>query len=57
MDRYGRRPALMVCAPLMIFGWILIAVASSHPVLLAGRLVAGIAVGMLTGPAQVCLVR
>ncbi|KAG4070674.1 hypothetical protein HA402_013594 [Bradysia odoriphaga] len=55
MDRYGRRPALMAVSPTMILGWILIGLASSHPVLLAGRFVAGVAVGMLTGPAQIII--
>lgn len=53
MDRYGRRPALMTTAPLMIIGWIIIALAPSHLALLAGRFMAGLAVGMMTGPAQV----
>lgn len=53
MDRYGRRPALIACTPLMVIGWLLIATAPSHVMLLAGRFSAGLGVGMLTGPAQV----
>lgn len=55
MDRFGRRPALMFCNVPLVCGWILIALATSHPVLLAGRVLAGFAVGLLTAPAQVLI--
>lgn len=54
MDRFGRRPALMMATVPLVFGWILIALASSHPILLAGRVFAGISVGLMAAPAQVC---
>lgn len=53
MDRFGRRPALMMATFPLVFGWILIALASSHPILLAGRVLAGISVGLMAAPAQV----
>lgn len=55
MDRFGRRPALMMATVPLVLGWIVIALASSHPLLLAGRVLAGISVGLMAAPAQVCL--
>lgn len=56
MDRFGRRPALMIATVPLVFGWVLIAVATSHPVLLAGRVLAGISVGLMAAPAQVFII-
>lgn len=53
MDRFGRRPALIIATVPLVFGWILIALALSHPMLLAGRVLAGISVGLMAAPAQV----
>lgn len=55
MDRFGRRPALMIATFPLVFGWIVIALASSHPLLLVGRVFAGISVGLMAAPAQVCI--
>lgn len=53
MDRFGRKCSLMISTVPMVLGWILIAVAPTHPVLLTGRVLAGISVGLMAAPAQV----
>lgn len=53
MDRWGRRPALLFAILPLFSGWILIATASSHTLILCGRIVAGVAVGLIAAPAQV----
>lgn len=53
MDRFGRRPALMIATVPLVLGWLLIALASSHTILLTGRVLAGISVGLMAAPAQV----
>jgi Sugar (and other) transporter len=54
MDKFGRRPALMISILPLVLGWILLATASSHFMIIFGRIVAGIAVGICGAPAQVC---
>lgn len=55
MDRWGRKPALMLAIVPLFFGWVFLATASSHFLILVGRVVAGIAVGLIAAPAQVLL--
>ncbi|XP_041784269.1 facilitated trehalose transporter Tret1-2 homolog isoform X2 [Anopheles merus] len=53
MDRWGRRPAILLAIVPLFGGWVLLATASSHFLLLLGRVVAGISVGLTAAPAQV----
>lgn len=53
MDQFGRKPGLIISTVPLVLGWILIALAASRPVLLAGRVLTGIAVGLMGAPAQV----
>uniref|UniRef100_A0A182IM61 Major facilitator superfamily (MFS) profile domain-containing protein n=1 Tax=Anopheles atroparvus TaxID=41427 RepID=A0A182IM61_ANOAO len=55
MDRWGRRPALLMAIVPLFTGWVLLATASSHFLLLLGRVVAGISVGLIAAPAQILL--
>ncbi|XP_055596999.1 facilitated trehalose transporter Tret1 [Uranotaenia lowii] len=55
MDRWGRKPALLLAIVPLISGWIFLALASSHIIILTGRVVAGISVGLIAAPAQVLL--
>lgn len=55
MDRWGRKPALLLAIVPLLSGWIFLATASSHFLILVGRVVAGISVGLIAAPAQVCL--
>lgn len=55
MNRYGRKMAILISIIPLIAGWILIAVAPSHSIILTGRIVAGIGVGILSPVAQVLL--
>ncbi|CAO1314642.1 unnamed protein product [Diamesa tonsa] len=55
MNRYGRKMAILISIMPLIIGWILIALAPSHLVILSGRIVAGIGVGILSPVAQVLL--
>ena len=52
-DKFGRRKALLFTILPLFAGWSLIASASSHAIILLGRVVAGIAVGLTAAPAQV----
>ena len=53
MDKCGRRRVLQICVLPLILGWVLIAVAHSHFLILAGRVIAGLAVGLSAAPGQV----
>ncbi|XP_055676812.1 facilitated trehalose transporter Tret1-2 homolog isoform X1 [Lutzomyia longipalpis] len=53
MDRCGRKTALLISILPLIGGWICIALAQSHMILLLGRVIAGMAVGLIFAPAQV----
>lgn len=53
MDRCGRRTALLISIIPLVGGWTCIALASSHVWLLVGRILAGIAVGLISAPVQV----
>uniref|UniRef100_A0A182UQN7 Major facilitator superfamily (MFS) profile domain-containing protein n=1 Tax=Anopheles merus TaxID=30066 RepID=A0A182UQN7_ANOME len=55
MDRWGRRPAILLAIVPLFGGWVLLATASSHFLLLLGRVVAGISVGLTAAPAQILL--
>lgn len=53
MDYYGRRPAIMIAIFPLLIGWSILGTATSHFAILAGRIVAGIATGLIGAPAQV----
>lgn len=53
MDAYGRKNALLLSVAPLIAGWSSIALAESHAMILAGRIICGIAVGLMSAPAQV----
>jgi len=56
MDSYGRRSALLFSVLPLITGWIVIALADiykSMTMILVGRVICGIAVGLMSAPAQV----
>lgn len=55
MDYYGRRPAIMIAIFPLLIGWSILATASSHFSILAGRIVAGVSTGLIGAPAQVSL--
>ncbi|XP_058053811.1 facilitated trehalose transporter Tret1-2 homolog [Anopheles bellator] len=55
MDQWGRRPAILLAIVPLFAGWVLLATASSHLLLLLGRVVAGISVGLIAAPVQVLL--
>ena len=52
-DYLGRRPTLMITIVPLLIGWITIANASSHFLLILGRIAAGFGVGLIAAPAQV----
>lgn len=54
-DRVGRRTALLIASIPILAGWTTLATAQSHALLLIGRVVAGIGVGLVGAPAQVNL--
>ena len=53
MDKWGRRRVLQICVLPLTLGWVLIAVAHNHALILAGRILAGLAVGLSAAPGQV----
>jgi predicted MFS family arabinose efflux permease len=53
MNFYGRKSTLLLSVPTLIAGWLSIAFAESHAMILAGRVICGIAVGLMSAPAQV----
>jgi MFS family permease len=53
MDAYGRKSTLLMSVAPLIIGWSSIALAESHMMILAGRIICGIAVGLMSAPAQV----
>ncbi|XP_058458850.1 facilitated trehalose transporter Tret1 isoform X2 [Malaya genurostris] len=55
MDRWGRKPALLMAIVPLFCGWICLAMASSHFLILVGRIITGISVGLIAAPAQVLL--
>lgn len=55
MDKWGRRHVLQLCVVPLTLGWVMIAVAQSHVVILTGRIMAGLAVGLSAAPGQVFL--
>ncbi|PNF26867.1 hypothetical protein B7P43_G16266 [Cryptotermes secundus] len=52
MDKWGRRRVLQLCVVPLTLGWVMIAVAQSHVVILTGRIMAGLAVGLSAAPGQ-----
>ena len=46
MEKLGRKPALIVSAPINIFGWTLLSVSVSVPMLMCSRIIQGIALAM-----------
>ena len=53
MDKWGRRRVLQICVLPLILGWVIIAVAQTHVLILLGRVIAGVAVGLSAAPGQV----
>lgn len=53
MDNCGRKLALQIAAIPVIIGWTMIAFSRSHIILLLGRLIAGISVGLTAAAGQV----
>lgn len=53
MDTYGRKNALLLSVAPLIVGWSSIALAETHMMILLGRIICGIAVGLMSAPAQV----
>lgn len=53
MDAYGRRSTLLLSIMPLLSGWGIIALSTSHVTILVGRVVCGIAVGLMAAPAQV----
>lgn len=53
MDGYGRKFTLLLSIAPLIAGWSSIALAESHTMILMGRIICGIAVGLMSAPAQV----
>ncbi|XP_037917653.1 facilitated trehalose transporter Tret1 [Hermetia illucens] len=54
-DRVGRRTALLIASIPILAGWTTLATAQSHALLLIGRVVAGIGVGLVGAPAQILI--
>lgn len=52
MDLYGRKSTLLLSIAPLIAGWSSIALAESHGMILVGRVICGIAVGLMSAPAQ-----
>lgn len=52
MDKLGRRTTLLAMAPLLLLGWLTMALAPNFAVVLTGRAVCGLATAFLfsTGP-------
>ncbi|CRK96153.1 CLUMA_CG009582, isoform A [Clunio marinus] len=55
MDAYGRKTTLLLSVAPLIVGWSSIALAESHSMILIGRIICGIAVGLMSAPAQILL--
>lgn len=55
MDNCGRKLTLQIASLPVIVGWTMIAFSRSHIVLLLGRLIAGISVGLTAAAGQVML--
>lgn len=53
MNQWGRKMALLFSIFPLMSGWVVIALSQSHMMLLLGRVIAGIGVGILAAPAQV----
>lgn len=48
IDKYGRKGTILLCAIFFEFGWLLIILAQNHAMLYAGRIVTGLACGMIS---------
>ncbi|XP_023016449.2 solute carrier family member pippin isoform X1 [Leptinotarsa decemlineata] len=55
MERCGRKLALQIASMPLILGWILIAFAPNHALLLLGRLIAGFSAGLSAAAGQVLI--
>ncbi|CAO1308923.1 unnamed protein product [Diamesa hyperborea] len=55
MNQWGRKMALLFSIFPLMSGWVVIALSQSHMMLLLGRVIAGIGVGILAAPAQILL--
>ena len=48
IDYFGRKSTIMMCSLPFELGWFLIAFAKNHEMLYAGRVISGVACGMIT---------
>lgn len=55
MDRWGRRTALLFSILPLILGWAIIALSHNHFLLILGRIVCGMSVGLIAAPAQILI--
>ncbi|KAL4707791.1 hypothetical protein ACJJTC_001737 [Scirpophaga incertulas] len=55
MEAIGRRRTLQLCVLPLILGWVIIGTAVDHSYVLLGRIVCGLAVGVMAAPSQVYL--
>uniref|UniRef100_A0A336LU66 CSON004705 protein n=1 Tax=Culicoides sonorensis TaxID=179676 RepID=A0A336LU66_CULSO len=55
MERFGRRPAMMISTIPLILCWLLIALSQNHYFLLVGRFFGGFSTGLMGAPSQVWL--
>ncbi len=55
MNQYGRKFSLLFSILPLVSGWIIIGLSQSHQIILLGRIICGISVGLLAAPAQVHL--
>ncbi|XP_060803772.1 facilitated trehalose transporter Tret1 isoform X2 [Amyelois transitella] len=53
MQKAGRRRTLQMSAPLCLAGWLILAFAKLFPLILLGRIITGLFVGLVLAPAQV----
>lgn len=54
MDKFGRRPCLMISTLPVIACWLIIGTAASHTSLLIGRFLGGMSTGLMGAASQVC---
>ena len=48
IDKFGRKGTIMLCAVPFELGWLLISYAQNHPMLYAGRVITGLACGIIS---------
>ena len=48
IDKFGRKGTILLCAVPFELGWLLISYAKNHTMLYAGRIITGLACGMVS---------